>query len=60
MMSSRVVGPRKQLPFEKWPRHDQEAWDELFEEGDIFEGEGAAYDWSDATRLTNRKTMHAG
>ena len=43
------------MPFELWPANDQQAWTELFHDGDIFDGRGEAFGWSEATRKTNRK-----
>jgi integrase/recombinase XerD len=50
-----LTRPRKQLPFENWPMADQEAWEGLFQEGDLLDDAGAAQHWSAATRFTNLK-----
>jgi hypothetical protein len=44
-----------QIPFDKWPVADQEAWNALFVEGDILDGDGPARHWAPATRKTNQK-----
>ncbi len=47
--------PRLQMAFRDWPAVDQDAWNALFHDGDIFDGRGAALQWRDATRKTNLK-----
>jgi len=54
-MSRRASVPRIQRPFDLWPSNDQQAWSALFLDGDIFDGRGEAFGWSEATRKTNRK-----
>jgi integrase len=44
-----------QIPFDKWPVADQEAWNTLFVEGDILDGDGPASHWAPATRKGNQK-----
>jgi integrase len=46
---------RLQMAFEDWPAVDQQSWNALFHDGDIFDGRGAALQWRDATRKTNLK-----
>ena len=50
-----MTGSRKQLPIDAWPAADQRAWEVLFRDGDIFDGRGAGWHWSEATRRTNLK-----
>lgn len=50
-----MIQPRLQMAFNDWPQIDQQAWNALFREGDIFDGRGAALQWRDATRKTNLK-----
>ena len=50
-----LTRPRKQLPFEDWPKTDQAAWEGLFREGDLLDDAGTALHWSAATRFTNLK-----
>lgn len=45
----------RQIPFDKWPVADQEAWNGLFVEGNILDGDGRARHWAPATRKTNRR-----
>jgi len=47
--------PRLQMAFDDWPQIDQQAWNVMFHEGDIFDGRGTALHWRDATRKTNLK-----
>ena len=54
-MTSHPRKPPIQLPFELWPIGDQKAWHDLFRDGDIFDVRGEAFNWSEATRKTNRK-----
>lgn len=46
---------RLQMAFTEWPQIDQLSWNEMFREGDIFDGRGTALHWRDATRKTNLK-----
>lgn len=43
------------MRFDDWPKVDQQAWDALFRDGDIFDGRGAALHWRAATKKTNLK-----
>jgi len=52
-MSARYRGIH--LPFDQWPSSDRAAWQELFREGDLLDGRGAACHWVGATRSTNLK-----
>ena len=52
-MSARYRGIH--LPFDRWPEPDRAAWQELFREGNVLDGRGAACDWAEATRRTNLK-----
>jgi integrase/recombinase XerD len=45
----------RQPRFEHWPASDQQAWEALFVEGDVFDGAGEACHWAPATRRTNQK-----
>ena len=49
------IPPRIHLPFREWPDIDQSAWANLFRDGDILDGRGAASHWAPATRKTNQK-----
>ncbi|WP_068115810.1 site-specific integrase [Tropicimonas marinistellae] len=49
---------RNSLPYADWPDTDRAAWEDLFVEGDLLDGQGPAVHWSVATRKTNR--MHYG
>ena len=49
------MSPRIHLPEPQWPVADRTAWAELFREGDVFDGHGAACHWADVTRRTNHK-----
>lgn len=44
---------RRSLPFEKWPKPDQDAWQIAVAEGDILDGVGPGSSWAEATRRTN-------
>lgn len=55
MMGKCAPNHRIQMPFGLWPVNDQKAWSELSLDGDIFDGRGEAFGWSEATRKTNRK-----
>lgn len=46
---------RVELPRAAWPLADRITWDEMFREGDLLDGRGAAVHWSEATRQTNAK-----
>ncbi len=50
-----MTGPRKQLPYQAWPATDRNAWEGLLREGDVLDGRGAGWHWSEATRRTNLK-----
>ena len=50
--------PGRALPLSGWPAADRAAWDALFREGDLLDGQGEATHWSQATRRTN--TQHYG
>lgn len=41
------------LPFKNWPEMDRLAWQDIFADGDIFDGQGLAVSWRPATRKTN-------
>lgn len=50
------MGNKKlQMGFQNWPGTDQQAWNALFRDGDIFDGRGAALQWRPATKRTNLK-----
>jgi integrase len=39
---------------DQWPARDRVAWEELFQEGNLLDGCGAACQWRESTRCTNR------
>ena len=45
---------RRPLPHGAWPAGDRLAWEGLFREGDILDGQGPAAHWAPATRAKNR------
>ncbi len=45
----------RNLAFEDWPKTDQVAWKSVLHDGNALDGRGAGANWSEATRLTNRK-----
>jgi len=47
--------PRIELPYTNWPATDRAAWDALFREGDLLDGQGEAVHWVEVTRRTNAK-----
>ena len=55
-----MSNPRLQMQFHDWPKVDQQAWNALFRNGDIFDGRGAALHWRTATRKTNLKHYARG
>lgn len=50
-----MTGNPVELPLATWPATDRAAWEDLFREGDLLDGQGAALHWAEATRRTNRK-----
>ena len=48
-----MTRPGGALLLSGWPAVDRAAWDALFREGDLLDGQGEAAHWSQATRRTN-------